>query len=48
MFFVSDGVDGHVFTQTVAEHEAAVERFRQLRAAARLQMQESDAIPPQR
>lgn len=48
MFFVSDGIDGHIFTQSVAEHEAAVERFRQLRAAARLQMQESDAIPPQR
>ncbi len=35
LYFVSDGADGHVFSRTAREHEAAVRRFRQLRAEAR-------------
>ncbi|MFN2370738.1 MAG: endolytic transglycosylase MltG [Candidatus Krumholzibacteriia bacterium] len=35
LFFVSDGADGHVFSRTAQEHEQAVRRFRQLRAAER-------------
>lgn len=35
LFFVSDGRDGHVFSRTAREHEAAVERFRELRAQER-------------
>ena len=32
MYFVSDGADGHVFSRTAREHEAAVARFRAIRA----------------
>ncbi len=35
MFFVSDGQDGHVFSQTAREHEAAVQEFRRARAGDR-------------
>ncbi|HPF71012.1 MAG TPA: endolytic transglycosylase MltG [Candidatus Krumholzibacteria bacterium] len=35
LYFVSDGADGHVFSETAQEHEAAVRRFRALRAEAR-------------
>ncbi len=35
-FFVADGYGGHVFTRTHAQHEAAVQVYRQRRAAARL------------
>lgn len=34
-FFVADGADGHVFSSTIQEHEAAVRRFRSLRSAQR-------------
>lgn len=34
MYFVSDGAGGHVFSRTIQEHEAAVRRFRKIRAAA--------------
>lgn len=37
MFFVSDGKDGHVFSRTAREHEAAVQRFRAARAQGRRQ-----------
>jgi len=33
MYFVSDGADGHVFSRTSREHEAAVKRFKAARAA---------------
>lgn len=36
MFFVSDGQDGHVFSRTASEHEAAVQEFRRARAGDRL------------
>ena len=32
MYFVSDGVGGHVFSRTLQEHEEAVRRFRRIRA----------------
>jgi UPF0755 protein len=32
IFFVADGTGGHVFTNTVAEHNAAVARWRQIEA----------------
>jgi UPF0755 protein len=35
MFFVSDGQDGHVFSRTAREHEAAVQEFRRARTAGR-------------
>ena len=35
LFFVADGENGHVFSRTIEEHEAAVQRFRRLRAAER-------------
>ena len=35
MFFVSDGQDGHVFSRTAREHEAAVQEFRRERASDR-------------
>jgi UPF0755 protein len=35
MFFVSDGQDGHVFSRTAQEHEAAVQKFRRARATDR-------------
>ncbi len=35
MFFVSDGKDGHVFSRTAREHEAAVQEFRRARAPER-------------
>ena len=35
MYFVSDGRDGHVFSRTAREHEAAVREFRRARAADR-------------
>jgi UPF0755 protein len=35
LFFVSDGADGHVFSRTIQEHEAAVRRFRRVRAGQR-------------
>lgn len=34
LFFVADGEGGHVFTDTAAEHEAAVQRYRARRDAA--------------
>jgi cell division protein YceG involved in septum cleavage len=37
MYFVSDGEDGHVFSRTAREHEAAVQRFRKVRAQQRRQ-----------
>ncbi|MBU8870784.1 MAG: endolytic transglycosylase MltG [Gemmatimonadales bacterium] len=33
MYFVSDGVGGHVFSRTIKEHEEAVRRFRKIREA---------------
>ncbi len=36
MFFVSDGQDGHVFSRTAQEHQAAVQEFRRTRGADRL------------
>jgi len=36
MFFVSDGQDGHVFSRTAQEHQAAVQKFRRTRGADRL------------
>jgi len=35
MFFVSDGNDGHVFSRTAREHQAAVQEFRRTRAGDR-------------
>ncbi len=35
MFFVSDGQGGHVFSNTAAEHKAAVREFRRIRAGNR-------------
>lgn len=35
LFFVADGENGHVFSRTIQEHEAAVQRFRRLKAAER-------------
>jgi UPF0755 protein len=35
MYFVSDGQDGHVFSRTAQEHEAAVQKFRRARATDR-------------
>ena len=35
LYFVSDGEDGHVFSRTAREHDAAVERFRALRSQSR-------------
>ncbi|MCK9995161.1 MAG: endolytic transglycosylase MltG [Candidatus Krumholzibacteria bacterium] len=35
MYFVSDGQDGHVFSRTAREHEAAVQKFRRTRAGDR-------------
>ena len=35
-FFVADGLGGHVFSRTNAQHEAAVRAYRQRRAAASL------------
>ena len=35
MYFVSDGKDGHVFSRTIGEHEAAVARFRTARSQER-------------
>ncbi len=35
MYFVSDGQDGHVFSRTAREHEAAVQEFRRARAGDR-------------
>lgn len=35
MYFVSDGKGGHVFSRTIREHNAAVQRFRQIKAAER-------------
>ena len=35
MFFVADGIGGHVFSLTAKEHREAAERFRRVRAAAR-------------
>jgi UPF0755 protein len=32
LFFVADGTGGHIFTRTLAEHEAAVRRWRQIEA----------------
>lgn len=37
MYFVSDGADGHVFSRTAREHQAAVQRFRKVRAEQRRQ-----------
>lgn len=36
-YFVSDGGDGHVFSRTAQEHEAAVRKFREIRARDRRQ-----------
>jgi UPF0755 protein len=35
LFFVSDGKDGHIFSRTARDHEAAVKRFRALRGRDR-------------
>jgi len=35
MYFVSDGQDGHVFSRTSREHQAAVQKFRRARAGDR-------------
>ena len=35
MYFVSDAADGHVFTRTAREHEAAVQKFRAARSRDR-------------
>jgi UPF0755 protein len=41
LYFVSDGADGHVFSDTAREHEEAVRRFRRLRDEARRQAREN-------
>lgn len=38
LYFVSDGGDGHVFSRTAQEHEAAVRRFRSVRTPERRQV----------
>lgn len=35
MYFVSDGEGGHIFSRNMQEHQAAVQRFRRLKAAER-------------
>jgi UPF0755 protein len=40
LYFVSDGAQGHVFSRTAREHEEAVRRFRQRRAADRRQQRD--------
>ncbi|MCP4293513.1 MAG: endolytic transglycosylase MltG [bacterium] len=35
LFFVSDGSGGHIFSETAAEHEAAVKQYRRMKAKER-------------
>ena len=37
LYFVSDGADGHVFSRTAREHEAAVRKFKAVREQQRRQ-----------